>query len=133
MEYICPYCNQIMRSRACPDIDFLIYECEKSNCMTKAHSKYRLWTHQNEILGIDIIFQSKDPLKDVYRISIRYDCDYTKLFKINKMKRVSITGSPYYFLKDVIKIDQAIKIDLADPINSGLYILNKLLKLRAFS
>lgn len=131
MKYNCPFCNIKMRYRFersvdAPPIEYLVYECEKSHCMIKAHSRYK---YEDNLLSVEIIL---DLGENVYRVSTRYDVECTTLFKISPMKKKH-HGVQYYFLKTIIEINKSIKIDLADPINSGLSVLNRLLKLRAFS
>lgn len=53
--------------------------------------------------------------------------------EVNSLTTLGFNYSVNCTYKNILEINQAIKIDLADPINSGLLILNRLLKLLAFS
>jgi len=138
MKYKCPFCNSLMSYESEKQyfysgniesaIDYLIHRCRKSKCRIGVIPKYKIWESKDEVKGFSIILD--DYLK-TYKIVSRYDLNATSLSKLET--EVSFNGSKNVLLKNIIEIRGSIKIDLADPINSGLEVINRLMKLRAFS
>jgi hypothetical protein len=69
----------------------------------------------------------------LYALSVRYDSNttYLELLKETKMS-VADDAHLYHLPVSMLDVDSAIKIDLNDPINSGLKIFHRLMNLRAF-
>jgi hypothetical protein len=108
--------------------DYLIHKCYKSKCKIGIFSKYKIWEYQGKVQGQSIIL---DNCLTTYKVVSRYDLNATLLNKVKT--EISFNDSVNVVLKNIIELNSAIKIDLANPISSGLQIIDKLLKLRAFS
>jgi len=138
MKYNCPFCKSKMTYHAEDQYfdsgpivltpAYLIHKCKKSECKIGIFSKYKIWEYQGKVQGQSIIL---DNYLTTYKIVSRYDLNVTLL---NKVKTdILFNDSVDVTLKNIIELSSAIKIDLANPISSGLQIIDKLLKLRAFS
>lgn len=138
MKYNCPFCKSKMTYYAEDQYfdsgpialtpTYLIHKCYKSKCKIGIFSKYKIWEYQGQVQGQSIIL---DSCLITYKIVSRYDLNVTLLNKVKT--ETSFNDSVNVVLKNIIELNSAIKIDLANPISSGLQMIDKLLKLRAFS
>lgn len=134
MKYSCPFCQCLMTYKSEKQYfyveytefttNYLIHRCRKSDCKIGVIPKYKIYEYQGEVKGVSIILGD-------YSIVSRYDLNASSL---SKMKiETSFNYTSIGSLKNIIELNSAIKIDLANPISSGLQMIDKLLKLRAFS
>ena len=107
---------------------YFIHKCKKSECKIGTLTKYKIWEYQGKVVGQSIIL---DNCLTTYKIVSRYDYNETSLSKIEK--QILRNGDIGCFISKIIETNESLKIDLADPINSGLQAINRLMKLRAFS
>lgn len=141
MKYSCPFCKSPMsyivemkKSSSNkpikpddPDV-ILTHKCKKSKCKLGITPKFKIYESQGQLLGTSIIL---DYNSSIYKIVSWFHLNETILLKVNTEMGFNYSINCTY--EDMLRINKAIKIDLADPINSGLSILNRLLNLRAFS
>lgn len=111
-----------------PIVDYLVHKCKKSKCKIGTISKCKIWEYDGQVQGISIIL--KDCLK-TYRFLSRYDLNVTSLSQVKT--EMSFNYSENITFKNIIEINEAIKIDPTDPINSGLQATSRIKKLLAFS
>lgn len=136
MKYNCPFCNikmsyysEIQYFDSTIDnslISYFVNECKK--CSIGVIPKYKIWDYKEQVQGLSIIL---DNCLTTYKIVSRYDLIKTSLSKVEEL--VSQNGAIGCSFNRIIEINEVIKIDLADPINSGLQAIDRLMKLRAFS
>ncbi len=142
MKYNCPFCKSKMQyhlekqyfyysanySPGSPTVNYFIHKCKKSECKIGLIPKYKIWEYQGKVRGMSIIL---DSCLITYKIVSRYDLNEAVLSKVERT--VFPSGTIGYSLNKIIETNEAIKIDLNDPISSGLQSINRLMKLRAFS
>jgi hypothetical protein len=146
MKYKCPFCNYTMRFTAYKYMpsnqkDCLKHECKRSDCMFSYRSRYIVSTYDSQIYKISILLNyggSNYSIDLQYNNHINDNCSHTALLKLDKKSEIISNGGlsyehSYYEYDKVIQISDVMKIDLTDPINSGLLIIERLMKLRAFS
>jgi hypothetical protein len=105
-------------------LNYLAHKCRRSNCKVGIIPKYKILEYQGEVKGTSIILNN-------YHVVSRYDLNVSTLSKLKT--EISFNYSVNVTIKNIMELNSAIKIDLANPISSGLQIIDKLLKLRAFS
>src|SRR5574339_180150 len=129
MKPRCPFCQHVMRYTF--SSGHKIFKCECRHCTINPYSRFQLsYDPFGELYGITIILTHDDT---DYALSVRYDMDQTFLEKLKETKMSIETDSHLYHLPvTMFDLNSAIKIDLGDPVTSGLKVLNRLLKLRAF-
>jgi hypothetical protein len=135
MKYECPFCKSKMTYHiekqyfdSGPIVltpNYLIHNCRKSKCKIGIFSKYKIWEYQSQIQGVSLILND-------YKIVSRYDLNESSLCKVS-IDVLQRSGGFNVILNKIIETDSSIKIELADPISSGLQVINRLMKLRAFS
>lgn len=136
MKYDCLFCKSKMTYHAETQYfdwqnnnsihTYLIHKCTKARCKIGLLPKCKIWEYRGHVQGLSLIL---DFGLKTYKIVSRYDLNKTSLAKVEILPNSD--GS--FQLDNIMETDESIKIDLADPINSGLQVINRLLKLRAFS
>jgi hypothetical protein len=119
-SYICPFCQQVMVNDKISPLSDYVYRCNFCFVNDK-YFKYQICFDLNyNLYSTSILLPNYNS-----------DCDMYFLVIVNN----EVIIYKFNDLSDVLRINKTdeMKIDLADPINSGLLILNRLLKLRAFS
>lgn len=135
MKYNCPFCKSKMSyyiEDYIPNLDtildYQVHRCKKSSCRIGWLPKFKIWEYKNQVQGFSIIL---DNCLTTYKLVSRYDMNQISFSKVNI--DTSLNGTTGVSLKQIIEFNEAIKIDLANPISSGLQIIDRLIKLRAFS
>lgn len=135
MKYNCPFCNSKMNyhiedyiPNLDVNLDYQVHECKKSKCRIGWLPKFKIWEYESQVKGFSIVL---DNCLTTYKLVSRHDMNKISFSKVTM--DLSFNGTIGVNIKNIMELNSAIKIDLANPISSGLQMVDKLLKLRAFS